>query len=532
MSDARWTGRHGEKAFSLLCSKHSVTCNKADEDDLGWDYILHFPPPNLLHLPTDRRSSGIAALVQIKATQVAARRWSISLKNALSLIRSPLPAFIVCVEIDASDRETFHAIHLWREDIATVLKAARRAYVERDEVINHRTISFQFGDETRRPDVLGWMSDEIERVGGSSYAALKQLLVDTLGFEDGHGIARIQFSNATPSALADLQLGLIDSLEIDRFSLTPIRFGIESPEPEIEVQGGTIEIMPQGRRGTLRLRSPDGRQAFMPAEVYSAGLPGRRRKKVRIKAGFIDVILSAGGRLSVRCREDRDRIAMLDHIAGLALLRRSTPSTKLNMSIRTDHSWIDLGYVNNAGSDPGWEQLVFVIDALRRIAAFDGAEPVASSINAINDRFLPLSVLEALVSTRPLRIEFTPTLGGDAEVGAFLAYASVVYGDMEVGAVAFRRVTADTMIGERRRIDLGPATPLHCATDVAGVRRLPDLYMDELDRLSEHIDVLAMGDLQRSVHPGEERELLVDSPRRTPERLNSIALDAAKQKSR
>lgn len=523
MNDVRWTGRHGEKAFSLLCSKQSVTCNKADEDDLGWDYILHLPPPSLVQLPIDQRSSGVAALVQIKATRVDARRWSISLKNALALIRSPLPAFIVCVEIDTAGQETFRAVHLWREDIARVLKAARRAHVEGDEATNHRTISFQLGDDTQRPDVLGWTSDEIGRIGETSYAAMKRLLVDTLGFEDGNGIARMRFSNASLMALADLQLGLTDNLELDQFSFTPSRFGIESPKPEIEVQGGTIEIVPQGRKGTLRLRSPDGQQVFLPAEVFSAALPGRRRRKVRIKAGFIDVVLSASGRFTVKCREDRDRITALDHIAGLALLRRSTRATKLTTSFRTDRSWADLGYLNNAGTpDRGWEQLLFVTDALRKIAAFENADPIATSVNAINDRFVPLSVLNALVSTRSMRVELTPEGGRDGEVGAFLAHASVGFGDMEVGAVASRPVIADTMIGERRRIDFGPATLLHCATDEAGVRLLPDLYMDELDRLSEQVDVLAIGDLQRSVQAGEERELLVDAPRRTPARMREL----------
>lgn len=524
MNDVRWTGRHGEKAFGLLCSKRSVTCNKAEEDDLGWDYILHFPPPSLLHMPIDQRSSGTAALVQIKATRVDARRWSITLKNALGLIRSPLPAFIVCVEIDATGQETYRAVHIWREDIARILKAARRAHVEGDEAINHRTISFQLGDDTERPDVLGWMTDEIGRIGETSYAATKQLLVDTLGFEEGHGIARLQFSGGSPLALVDLQLGLIDSLELDRFSYTPSRFGIESPKPDLEVQGCTMEIVPQGRSGTLRLRSPDGYQVFLPAQLFSAALPGRRRTKVRIDAGFIDVVLSGNGRFSVRCREDRDRTTPLDHIAGLALLRRSTRATKLTMSFRTTGSWADLGYVNNSGPvDRGWEQLLFVTEALRKIAAFEDAGPIETTVNAINDRFVPLSVLDALVSTRSLRIEFTPEGERKGEVGAFLSYASVRFGDLEVGAVASRPVTADVMVGARRRIDFGPATLLHCAMDEAAVRRLPDLYMDELDRMSEQVDVLAIGDLQRSVQAGEDRELLVDSPRLTPRRLAHLA---------
>lgn len=520
MTDVRWTGRQGEKAFSLLCSRRSVTCNKAEEDDLGWDYIVHLPPPSLIHLPIDQRSSGIAALVQIKATRVDAHRWTISLKNALSLARSPLPAFIVCVGIDAAGHETFRAVHIWREHLARILKAARQAHVDGDEAINHRTISFQFGADTDRPDVIDWMRDEIEHVGPTKYAATKQVLVDTLGFEEGYGIARMRFGTASPSILADLQLGLIDGVDLEHFSFTPSRFGIEAIKPDVEVEGARLEIVPNGRSGTLRFRAPDGKQVFMPAQVYSTSLSGRKRTKMRIAAGFIDVLISTGGRIRVTCRERRDHVTTLDHIAGLALLRRSTRSKKLMMSFRTDRSWTDMGHVNGKGtSDRGWEQLLFVTEGLRQITDFEDADPIATTVNAINSQFVPLSVVEALVSKRPMRIEFTPKGKREGDVSTLLAYASVRFGDLEMGAVASRPVTADVMLGSRRRIDFGPATPLHCAADAGRVGLLPELYLDELDRMSEQGDVLAIGDLQRAVHIGEDRELLVDSPRATPTRL-------------
>lgn len=518
--DVRWTGRQGEKAFSLLCSRRSVTCNKAEEDDLGWDYILNLPPPTLLHLPIDQRSSGIAAIVQIKATRIDAQRWTISLKNALSLAKSPLPAFIICVGIDADGRETYRAVHIWQEHLARILKAARQAHVEGDEATNHRTVSFRFGEDTFRPDVIDWMREEIELVGPTRYAAAKQMLVDTLGFEDGHGIARMRFGTASPTILADLQLGLIDGADLDHFSFTPSRFGIEATRPDVEVEGARLEIIPNGRNGTLRLRASDGQQVFMPAQVYTASQPGRRRTKMRIAAGFIDVLIATDCRIRVTCREHRDHVTTIDHIAGLALLRRSTRKSKLTMSFRTDRSWNDMGHVNGKGIfDRSWEQLLFVTQSLRTIAEFEQADPVATTVNAINDRFVPLSVLDALVSKRSLRIEFTPEDEREGEVSTLLAHASVRFGTSEVGAVASRPVTADVMIGTRRRIDFGPATLLHCATDVGRVGLLPELYLDELDRLSELGDVLAIGDLQRSVHSGEDRELLVDSPRRTPMRL-------------
>jgi hypothetical protein len=46
-----------------------------------------------------------------------------------------------------------------------------------------------------------------------------------------------------------------------------------------------------------------------------------------------------------------------------------------------------------------------------------------------------------------------------------------------------------------------------------------DRYLDLLDEMSETVDVLALGDLQRSASRKEERELVIDTPRQTPRRL-------------
>jgi len=520
MTDVRWTGREGEKIFSLLCSRRMVTCNRAEEDDRGWDFILQFPASSIVNVPIDQRSVGPAALVQIKATRVDAQHWSISLKNALSLARSPLPAFIVCVGLDGSGRDTFRAVHIWRSEIVRILKAARQAHVEGDEATNRRTISFDLSEETARVDVLDWMISEIDEVGENGYAAAKQLLVDTLGFDEGHGIARVRLATASPDALTDLQLGILKSLDLNYFSYTPSRFGIESPTPDIEVNGGTLTMIPQGRHGTLRLRSSGGQQAYLPAEVFSAVLPGRRRTKGRVKAGCIDMVLKTRRQITVKCTLDRDEKTTLENIAAFALVRKSTRDSPLAISLRTGASFVDFGHINmKPNANPGWQQLFLITEALRKLVEFENAPPIQTSLNVINSRFVPLSILDALVASRELRIEFTPVVEVKGKVGAFLAYVAIDFAGTEIGAVASRPVLADEMIGLRRRIDFGPATILHASIDHGCVGSIPDLYMKELDRISETVDVLAVGDLQRCVSMGEDRELIVDEPRRTPLRL-------------
>lgn len=514
MMDVRWIGREGEKIFDLLCTRNMVTCNKAGEDDRGWDFIIHYPAPLMPRVPIDQRSTGPTALVQIKATRLDPKRWSITLKNALSLARSPLPAFIVCVGLASDGSETIRAVHVWKDDIGRILKAAREAHAENDEATNRRTISFDIGEETTRADVLGWMLKEIETIGEDGYAAAKQSLVDNLGFENGHGTVRLRLSTASPNALEDLQLGILENVDLDYFSFTPSRFGIESSSPTIEAERGTLEIIPQGRRGTLRVRSPDGQQELLPAEVFSTVLPGHRRTKGRIKAGCLEVIIRSKGRFSVKSALAHDKPTSLDDIGAFALLRQSTRNEPLTIGLKTRSSFQDFGYINTKRpAEIGWQQIYLIIEALRAVIAFEDALPLCTTINGLKSEFVPLSVLDALVAQRTLRIEFTPHEEGEGEVGAFLAYASACLDGIEIGAVARRPVVLDEMIGSRRRIDFGPATILHAAIGMEDAKLLPDLYMDQLDRLSAELDVLAIGDLQLAVSRDADEMLVVDRPR-------------------
>jgi hypothetical protein len=68
-------------------------------------------------------------------------------------------------------------------------------------------------------------------------------------------------------------------------------------------------------------------------------------------------------------------------------------------------------------------------------------------------------------------------------------------------------------------IDFGPATIHHASVNDGCAVNIRERYLDLLDGMSETLDVLAFGDLQRSASREEERELVIDMPRLTPRRL-------------
>lgn len=518
MTDVRWIGRQGEKIFGLKCSESHVTCNKAEEDDCGWDFNIRFPPRILTHVPIDQRSSGISALVQVKATSVDAKRWSISLQNALSLANSPLPAFIVRIGITPDDKNVFHAIHLWRSEIERILRAARKAYVEGDEAINHRSISFEFGPDTERPNILEWMRLAIENVGERNYASLKQTLLNTIGFDDGYGVANLRFNKADPDTLLDLQLGLKKHIDLDYFSFTSKRFGILACRPNIELSGGSLQIMPEGKTGTLRLRAPDGRQAFLPAEILTASIPSKHRTKVRVKADCLDLVINEGGHISVKAAINPGQKVSVDSLAAFALLRRSRSSDPVKVSINTTDQSIELGYLNMTEvAVESWKQFLFITDALKRLVAFENAPPLSISLNEIRRSFKELSLFEGLFCDRTLRLEFTPEHEQEERDPPkkiiFLSYSEVGLEDLQIGVVASRPVVVDQMIGDRQRMDMGPATILHASINKGAGGGIRNLYLDEVDRLSSQFDVLAIGDFKQCLSDEADRILTIDRPR-------------------
>lgn len=513
MDEFRWIGREGEKEFGLLCSRQRVTCNRSEEDDRGWDFMIHYPPPLIPHLPVDQRSMGPKALVQIKTTRSGSERWRISLSNALSLARSPLPAFVVRVGLDPDDRPSFRVVHIWREELANILKAGRMAHVDGDENVHRRSVSFDLGSHTARADPLAWMRSEIERIGEAGYAEAKRLFVETLGFEKGAGIIHFGCVDRTCRSLADLQLGLVDGIALDRFSYTASRFGLESKVPDVEVRDCRLELLSPGRHGMLRLRTDDGRSELIHARLFHVTAPGRWHGRARIRAGFLDLMTGRKGTFVARVVEDRAARVPLSEIAGLAMLRQSDRGSPLTIGFKIGRSFNEFGRLNTRGVvAAGWGDLYSMTRSLRKILDFEEGEQIVASINEMEAAFPGLGALDALVTDGAMRIEFTPETDREGEYGVMLAYAVVAFGDTKVAAVASRPVVSDVMIGDRRRIDMGPARIKHASVNDGRSELMEELYWNELQLLSGNNEVMALGDLRRFIERRKE-VFIVDQPR-------------------
>ena len=222
--DNQFIGRGGENWFSHLCSRAKVSCNLSQEDDYGWDALIEFRPKKPAHIPADMGPTAKAAKVQIKTTTSESLSVGISLQNLLNYTKTPLPVFVTLVvmeEVEVGEEEPrprCYARHVWRDEVAAWLERIRDAETKGESLNDTRlTVKFGEADEHSR-DLLSWISAQIDAVP-SPYETTKAGMVAATGFEDSVGTAATTFTLEGPNDFLDLQLGLIPSIKIDRFTI-------------------------------------------------------------------------------------------------------------------------------------------------------------------------------------------------------------------------------------------------------------------------------------------------------------------------
>jgi len=520
--DGRWTGRQGEKTFDLQCSLQHITCNRANEDDNGWDFFIQFPDRLSTPFLADETSSALCALVQVKTTKGPIKNWSISLQNALNLVRSPLPVFIVVYAIDADNESKAFGIHLWNAEIARVLFAVRQAEVEGSTRLNHRSITFPFGETNQRSDVLGWIRSEIE-AAGNDYASQKVRLRETIGYEPARDVIRLDARDLTEERFLDLQLGLVDGIDADLVTITSRRFGIEARRPRLSFEGVRFRFVSVPTRGRLRLQASDGDTFFVPAEIFYAESGSSRRHKVRVLAGCLELVCDDKGRIVVDAHLPYDKIVPLDDIEAFGFLQSQGDRKNVYLQLDTLAGPTDLGLLrvySTATDRISWAQMRYNIAALRAIAAYAGTLVIETSVGALARVLGPLIALDALTCRRSMTIEIMPFVDGDTAYSEHLAYGSVLIDGHVIGAVARRPILSDQSAGAKRSIYLGPAKII-AAIHGGDATQLRRAYMEELDRLSEHHTVFATGDMM-NVLSGSAKgfPLIIDEPRNRGEILD------------
>lgn len=317
-------GRSAQDHFKLLCSQQNITCNPAQEQDFGWDYILDIPLKDNGCLAADTTPPIRQALVQVKSTTSKEPCATLKLSNALYLSKFQLPCFIVLfyTRKPAGPNHIF-ATHFWKDLIKRSLERARLTSVEGIEPHRKRmTIRFSNNDE-HSDDLIEWIVSTVHSLP-TDYTNSKNTLHETLGYEN-HGFrgkTTIELTKGIED-LIDHQLGLSESLPVSYIKLTDTRFGIEAPDPVVEATSGKIRIAPDPIQGfRVLMRSECGETMVVPCTLTVPAIPGlsATQLKFRLRSWLFDAILTTKQRMELTLNVSMDDCIPLSKLVEIAKL--------------------------------------------------------------------------------------------------------------------------------------------------------------------------------------------------------------------
>lgn len=504
MQNATSIGRKGEVLFRGYCVDHDVTCNKAYDDDYGWDYFIEFPPDKKPNTPIDMHPAHSSALVQVKATRnYGSMSCQLKLSNALRMAKSPQPFFLVLIQIKRGQEPRVFVRHVWTDFITQALRAGRIADNQRKTDTHRQSITITFSAEDEHTsDLIPFIKSEIEGAG-DDYIAAKRKIVDTVGFESGHGTIKVTFEMETEDDLFDFLLGRRESLDLTRFEYISERFGIPAGEMEVTEGPAKFYVDPGSKPAMLRLRSGKGDERIVPAAVTHAYLPDENggRGRTRIVAGCLEVIRGEGKNTAHATISPEN--SSLAEIEMFGTLQQWSGDGPVELLLTVGETRIDLGQLDLTPVPPkkdGWVRVGQAARLLRQLCACAMIGDLPITVSEIVNASLDLEYLAALASERIAKIDFDPPPDCPSKFASALGYMSISVGDRTLTVLAQRPVAHEIVVGERRELFLGSARvfDVHIERTAAAraTQRIKEAYEKALSRLGAESDIFALGDLR------------------------------------
>jgi hypothetical protein len=444
-----------ELHVAALCASSGVVCNKADQDECGWDLFLQFPAKRTPGRPADMEPAGPEALVQVKSTRSEPLTARMKLSNALRLTQANQPCFVVLV-VAEQEMPRVYARHFWEPEIARTLKRIRLAERDGDTSFNRRHIGLRMTEADRQEDLIAWMRRTIEAVK-PNYATEKAQIASSVGHEDGFGSMKVTFEGSAQDLL-DLQLGLVDSLPVLRGRYVPQRFGIEAATPEIEFEEAKllVEAVPKPARLRLQGGSPT-EEMLVDAQCYSAELPGPddTLHRWRVDAGPLRIVGGNGSyaaKLSMRY-DARRQLADLKMFLTMADWRGTGP---VGLQLFIEDKRVPLGVltIDPNDDDNEWKELRVWTKALEAVARTALTPEPQVSVLDLCDAEPWIQRFAGFVMSPSIRVDYAPE-GIDDPTRAAVYYAACDVGEWCFLAVVERNTRTDEMDGAKRKLTFG-----------------------------------------------------------------------------
>ena len=463
------SGRAAQNRFTLLCSQHDITCNSANEDDFGWDYILDIPPATTHAIAADRTPLIRQALVQIKSTTSIDRRARLKLSNALNLSKLQLPCFVILFHQSTNDGgHRIFARHFWRELIEQALRRARLASVEGMEP--HKkimTIGFSNQDE-HSDDLIPWIVSSVLDLP-VNYGTDKATLYNTLGYGTSgfRGKATIKLTKGLKD-IVDHQVRLKDSLPVSYIKLTDARFGIDAPIPIVEETRGSIKIQPNPIEGfSFLLRSDDGEIIAMPSTLTAPTFPGLKMEdyKFLLKTWMFDAVVSQREKISITLNIRMDTRVPLPQIVEVAKFLSWQGKTIDLKLVRKDSLLWAAKFSFPASSYSGdFCHVSRYANTLDQVLIQAGHDPCAFSVLDLNASKESLLVFDAVLCDGDVQVgmELCEPIDDADTLTSAIGYISTTVADVHFYVIFSVTVIALSDDDYHVRLNFGTRTWLDC----------------------------------------------------------------------
>lgn len=493
----RFTGRSGEKRFSLLCSDLGITCNESVEDEHGWDHVLEFPHAALHGIPADLQHRLPPVFVQTKSHPGGGRSVRMKLSNAVSLALSPNPCFVVLMTlVPGSVTPTWHAAHIWGPLLKRIMKRAREE--SRDglavEEFHTRTFGFTMTEENLQEErkLLPWIERTIRSVG-RDYAAAKAALSPPPALVGELKIGPL----GSVAELMDHMIGLTTQIPVESVTMGQRRFGVDIPFPipEGDIVFASLRSHPAGTCQIL-LRGPDGVQIECVGDVIAPpdlGLP-EEAYKYRFRAPNLDIIWSLSGQATIEGGLDFQHADTPEAIArALRLMSWAGQGpVDVQVSVRDQPLLRATATIDAVDDRQAFADLAAVTEALVGVSRHLKTNPPLVSIAQIS-KAEHVGAFHDFINTSAMQM--TIELPADAVVpklAAGLGFGLLPVGDWMFGAVQRFPIVASIREGATLSIEYGKPIVLDTFAFPVGDASALERFKESYRRHVTGADIIAL----------------------------------------
>jgi hypothetical protein len=327
-----------ESLFATLCAEHALTCNKAQQDRFGWDYIVELDRERLPERPYDEQQGSATGRVQVKSKTGGKPSALLKLSNALRFVKEANPCFVLLVwrPKDGTGVQLF-ARHFHKDLMAAALKRAREADRDAEEALHKVRLAIPFrAEDDHTEDLIPWMKS-ILLDSGDRYSAEKLGLDKTLGYEAPTVSGTISFKASELQSFVDHSVGLKDEVAVDRVEIRTHRFDIAARTPVFSGKPDKVMMRVKPTPAIMTVQSANGRRVELNGDFRAFYFPGLGPDlfKASFICSFLVAAIHADGRMEISYRYDSSQrlpLADLAKVVAFHLASRGPLSIALSVS--------------------------------------------------------------------------------------------------------------------------------------------------------------------------------------------------------